>query len=56
MAELFDSLQGEALSEFLLAIILRRMQLCDVDLARLKLRLSTMSLDPSQNYLLSKLP
>jgi hypothetical protein len=56
MAELFDSLQGEALSEFLLAIILRRMQLCDVDLARLKLRLSTMSLDPIQNYLLSKLP
>lgn len=56
MAELAAVPQGEALSEFLLALVLRRLKLCESDMKRLKEEVSGKSLSSMQDWLVQKLP
>lgn len=56
MAELAGRPQGEALPEFLLALVLRRMKLCEADIDRLKQHLLGANLVPMQRWLVKHLP
>lgn len=56
MAELADRPQGEALTEFLLALHLGRLKLCPDDMAMLVAKLGEMNFIPLQKWFVEKLP
>lgn len=55
MAELADRPQGEALTEFLLALLLGRLKLCVTDMATLEQALEKAELPPMQKWFVDKL-
>jgi hypothetical protein len=55
MIDLADRPQGEALSEFLLALVLKRMKLHELDLEKVKLALADANLTEEQRWLAGKL-